>query len=1417
MERITYPLSLAQQNIYSQETVAAGTDVNVLFFVLKTKEPLDAPCMEQAVNRFLQENDGPRTRITLRDGKPVQYIEPYSFTPVRVSDLRSMAWEEQEDVFRSWGHAPFVFMDAPLVEFRVVRLNQQEDGLFCKFHHIWCDGWATGLLWSEIFTNYLSLRKGVTPTHDHPSPVEFLEAEQAWLDASGEADRAFWRDYLKDLELGESGLTPGADRSATRRVFHMDPELSDGIRAFAKEQGFPPFVVFTAALCLYHYRRNDCKDVIMGMPRLNRDTERERDTTGMFVMELPLRCTPRAEESFLELCREIAAGAKIAAAHKKFPLTRIMEDLSQDQELGRSLMDASVSYQKTRIDTGGEPFPIEVWFGDPAFMMGSLTMHVLDLFAGGGYTVFYDYRKALYDSLGIRWLHGSLLQLLEQCVAHPERPLSEAAAVAPEEERFLERMGSLEPQPNPPEETVTDLFRAQAEATPDRPAVQGADGSMTYRELDLCSNAIGNALLERGASPDQLTAVMLPRDCRVMASALGILKAGQGFLWLDPSYPAERIAFLLEDSGAACVVTQEEYRDRLPEGAGVLLYGDAVKAPQTPPKAAPKPENLCYSIYTSGTTGKPKGVLIEHRGLANLARPDSCSLVSAVAGQGRRVLAIGSFSFDISILETFIPLLNGVAVSFATEEELENPAALGRRMSVDQVNVLFATPSRLVSYLEYEDFRQAAAKLDVVMSGGEAFQPQLWERLRSLSGSLRIFNAYGPTESSIVTTVQEASGPAVNLGVPVKNLSLAVLGRQGQLLPMGAPGELCIGGIGLARGYRNLPDATAKQFITRQGRRLYRTGDLVRWTREGELLYLGRMDHQVKLRGFRIELGEIESVLSSMEGISSCCVLLKEDERTQYLCGYFTADREIPPQELKDYLGKTLPYYMVPSAFLQLEEMPVTSGGKTDRKALAALETSPQAEYRAPENYMEEQLCAIMARLLGKERIGTEDNFFESGGDSLMAAHLAVEAEAAGIPLKYAGIFNHPTVRGMCAGLESSEGVWERPEIAAYDYTALEPLLTWKEDCTFGAMPERILLTGATGYLGLHVLRELIETSESKIFCVVRPKGKLTAEQRLKNMLFYYFDSSYDDLFGVRLYVLEGDLTQPDILNGNDLNFHLAINCAADVSHFTYGEGMYQINVAGVRSLVELCLSRNAALIHVSTPTVGQFGLRGRTEEKEVLTEEDFYFRQDLSNDYAASKFLGEREVLSGVLRGLHAHILRVGNLQGRFSDGEFQINHAANAFTGRLKAYIRLGFAPASVWHDSVDYSPVDCTAQLICRFARAQTEQVIFHTFNDKRTPYETVFAGLKELGYEIECLEDGEYQRRIQEILAHPEKRELLVDIISELEGSSEGHFEIGYICQKTSGLLSRCGFQWPEISPEYLVTCLTSLDQLGAFGL
>lgn len=1413
MESIHWPLSMAQENIDAQETVAAGTDVNCLYFVLRLGT-VDFDCLDRAVNLFLKNNEGPRTRIYNNNGTTEQSIEPYVETTLPFFDFSGLSEAEQEVRFRQWGQRPFRYEEAALYEFRILKLSPESGGLFCKFHHIWCDGWATGLIWSEILGHYTDLLHGVVPSGAKPSFTELLPKDQEYRESNClQEDRRFWEDYLSGAVSTELYLTPTQrmDTTADREVFQMDQALSEEIRAFAVKNGLSPYLIFMAAMLIYQVGSRDCEEAVFGLPRLNRDSPREREMVAMCVAEIPLRMTPNPEDSFLQVCQSISAEAEKVVVHKKYPLKKIVESRREQNGTGTDLILCSVSYQKTKIF--GEEVPCDVWFGSPANMSELLIWHILELFEGGPYTVFYDYRCSLYSRDAVCRMHRALQGILAQGISQPEKKAGDFAVVSPEEEQLLKRLG-CGPRSVDCEETALTLWKRQLKKSPDRLAVRGEDGEYTYRQLEERSNAVAAALCKAGAGAGGLTAIMLPRGACVAAAALGIWKAGGGFVWLDPSYPRERASFLLRDSGAMNIITTERLLPMLPESGAVPLLFEAMENAD-PPKAECVPETLCYCIYTSGTTGCPKGVLIEHRGLANLARPDSSELVAAVAEYGRVVLAVGSFSFDISILEMFVPLLNGVSVVVASGRELEDPELLAASMVKNEINTLFVTPSRLLSYLEYQEFRGAMAKVEVLMSGGEPFPAGLYERLRSIAASLHIFNAYGPTETSIVASSCEVTGPTASLGTLVKGFTAHVLGKRLQKLPVGFVGELCIGGVGLARGYRNLPEETARRMIVWNGERLYRTGDLVRFSDRGELLYLGRMDSQVKLRGLRIELSGVEAVLAGAQGVTSCCVLVNGAGAEQYLCAFYTAEHELPVIELSGYLSRKLPSYMVPSVFAWLPEMPMTLNGKTDMEALAAHGAKFQPEYSEPVTKEQQQLCGILQELLHRETVGITDNFFELGGNSLLAARFVVEGKALGFHFSYGDVFANPTVAALCAKTVTAVENPLREELDRIDNAGLNPLLCWHDTWKEVPNPSSILLAGATGFLGLHVLRELIQSTQAVIYCLVRGKEGLTAEQRLKNMLFYYFEDSYEQLFGKRLFVLTGDVTREGVLDEMPESLEMIFNCAADVSHYSYGGAMYGVNVSGVKNLMTLCRRCGAGLLHVSTPTVGQFCISGQTQEKEVLTEEDFYFGQDLSNEYAATKFLAEREVLLAAREGLPVKIARVGNLQGRYSDGEFQINHASNAFISSLKAYVRLGFAPKDVWEKKVDYSPVDKTAEALCALLRVDTPQPVFHVFNGHRSAYSMAFEAMEKLGHTIEPVGGGEYRKRIRETLDDPARREVLTDIISELTGELEGHYTLDYDGGRTDGLLRQLGFIWPEVTGEYLFSCLMNLDLLGAF--
>ena len=561
---------------------------------------------------------------------------------------------------------------------------------------------------------------------------------------------------------------------------------------------------------------------------------------------------------------------------------------------------------------------------------------------------------------------------------------------------------------------------------------------------------------------------MLKRDSRLIATILGILKAGCAFIPVDPEYPKDRIEYVMEDSNAQYIITNVDLPDAL--DVDELLIEENQKNPD--PKLAP--ENLCYLIYTSGSTGKPKGVMLTHGNITNYVTPDAENCYAhGFVNKANKILSIATVAFDMFLHEAFVPLMNGLTLIFANEEEANNPLELVKLFEKTRADSFSATPSRMLQYLEVEGMTNALANCKVVTAAGEKYPLQLHKMLENCTDA-DIYNVYGPTETTISCNTKHVVTNKITVGKPLLNVIEHVMDQDSNPLPPGIVGELYVGGAGVSRGYLNRDKLNSEQFVMIGYIRYYKTGDFAKLEKNGEISILGRLDNQIKLRGLRIEIGEIENAISEFEGVKSVTVVVKKIQSNDHLCAYFTADNEIVVDDLRDEIKKRLTKYMVPTVFMQLDKLPQTPNGKTDVKSLP--EPILTSNYVAPVNDMEMFFAGTFADILGMSKLGATDNFFDLGGTSLLVTKITIEAINKGYDIKYGDVFAHPTPRELAKFITEGESVKEEEE---YSYDSINKILEQNtlENFINGEKEElgNVLLTGATGFLGIHVLRDFLE------------------------------------------------------------------------------------------------------------------------------------------------------------------------------------------------------------------------------------------------------------------------------------------------------------------------------------------------------
>ncbi|HEU0078247.1 MAG TPA: amino acid adenylation domain-containing protein, partial [Longimicrobiaceae bacterium] len=812
----------------------------------------------------------------------------------------------------------------------------------------------------------------------------------------------------------------------------LPAEISAGLRALSRREGATAFMTLLAAWQLLLSRYSGQEDVSVGTPIAGRTRLETEGLIGFFVNPLVLRTDLSGEPTFRELLGQVRETTLGAYQHQEIPFERLVEELAPERSLAHSPL-FQVMFVLQNNERGG-------------LRMGALEMEPLAAVGGEGIAKFdltlglvedeqgvagsLSYRAELWDEATMERMAGHFARLVEAVVADAARPVADVAFLGEEERTQVLVEWNATGTGYPAGDPVHVLFAAQVARTPDAVALVFGGEETSYAQLDAAANQLAHLLRRRGVGPETRVAVCTERSVETIVGILGILKAGGAYLPLDPAYPADRLAFMLSDAGCAVLLTQERLLERLPEhdASVICLDRDAPQIRREPaesPDVAVTPEHLCYVIYTSGSTGQPKGVAVPHRAVVRLVRGTRFIHF----GPDEVFLQLAPVSFDAATLEIWGALLHGARLvvpgpGVPTVEEL------GGIVEREAVTTLWLTAG--LFHLAVDEHPQALHGVRQLVAGGDVLSTAHVARALAALPGTRLVNGYGPTENTTFTcchtvTPADLAGGSIPIGVPIANTRAYVLDRSGEPSPVGVPGELYAGGAGVARGYLGRAELTAEKFIpdpfsAEPGGRLYRTGDRVRWNAAGAIEFLGRIDQQIKMRGFRIEPGEVEAELERHPGVREALVVARDfaSGGPRLVAYVVCADGEVSPAELGAQLRGQLPEYMVPTAFVAMEELPLTGNGKVDRRALPAPEWSGEAAYVAPRTATEEVLAGIWAEVLGLERVGIDDNFFALGGHSLLATRVVSRLRqelGRDVPLR--AVFENPTVAGLVAAIDA--------------------------------------------------------------------------------------------------------------------------------------------------------------------------------------------------------------------------------------------------------------------------------------------------------------------------------------------------------------------------------------------------------------
>jgi amino acid adenylation domain-containing protein/non-ribosomal peptide synthase protein (TIGR01720 family) len=1036
----TAPQSFAQQRLWFLGQLAPGASLYNTMAVLPLRGVLDLGALERALGELVRRHESLRTTFGARDGEPIQIVAPPAPVRVSVVDLRGLSRHrrqaELQRLRRVETAQPFDLARGPLVRFTLVWLDEQRQLLLVGTHHIITDGWSMGVLRREVDALYGAFRAGEScPLPELPLQyADFAIWQRHWLQGEVLRDQlAYWRQQLagaEPLELPTDRPRPPVPRYAgARQSFGVAPEVAGKLRELGQQEEATLFMVLLAAFQVVLGRYSGQDDVIVGTPIANRVRVELEGLIGLFVNTLVLRTDLSGDPSFRMLLRRVRRTCLGAYAHQDLPFENLVGEVAPQRDLSvqpllrvlcvlQSTAQAGAKPTRRRNTTANEePEPAGSIYFD-------LTLSLTE--TASGLSGALHFNTDLFDLETAQRLVLHFRTLLEGVADQPDEELSSISMMPEHERRQLVSMWHPS-APALPTGCIHHLVEEQAEHAPDQPAVTLEDLRLSYGDLDRRSNQVAHRLGALGVGPEVPVGLYLDRGPDAIVGLLGILKAGGVYLPLDPGLPQERLAWLLGDARPAVVLTQQALDQGLPECQAAVLCLDDPRAglddePDSRPLVEVSPGQLAYIIYTSGSTGHPKGVMVEHRSLSHTIR---AQLPLFDLNPDSRVLATIALSFDASLGEIFRTLAAGATLCLARREELlPGPGLIG--LLRDQRITATSLVTAVLAALPTED----VPELRTLTVGGEALPAELaarWSRGR------RVLNGYGPTETTIGATLAHRWDPDRKppLGRPLPDVRAYVLDARMRLLPVGVPGELYLGGPGLARGYLCRPGLTAERFLPdpfgiEPGARMYRTGDRVRWQTDGQLDFLGRVDDQVKIRGHRVELGEIEVALGRHPGVHQAAVTMREDTPgPKRLIGYVVPDGDGEPAaaDLRGYLRKALPEYMVPAAFVVLPALPMTPNGKLDRQALPVPSLNapaPEEAYVPPRTATETVLADIWADLLRLERVGINDNYFELGGDSIQSIQMTARANQAGLSLTPKDLFQYQTIAELAAAAGAS-------------------------------------------------------------------------------------------------------------------------------------------------------------------------------------------------------------------------------------------------------------------------------------------------------------------------------------------------------------------------------------------------------------
>ena len=1534
-----YPLTTGQREIWLSQLLHDDLPIYNIGGYAIIPGPIDPALFEQAVNLLVQKHDALRIMLTAEqdeDGIPMQVFAEQMRVTVPVADFCGR--ENSHEAAMAWIQArfaePFELIGKPLFRYSLLKLAADNYYGTTTYHHLISDSYSAALLNRSLADIYTRLARNQPPDLGSPSYVSFIENERTYLASETfEKNRKYW--LARYPGLPEPLLSPAKHSRVSEDVigagyerFYLPRGFYRRLGALAEKHKVTLFHVLLGGLYVYFTRVMQRDDFVIGLPVLNRANAQFRQTAGLFISVNAARFDFGLELDFAELVQRINKTLKENYRHQRFPIS----NLNRAVGLGQSrpqLFEISLSYESYRYDLVFNEIHVQSHPLLHGYEQTPLVVSVREFDTRQDVEVDFVYNQAYFDADDIKALQTRYVSLLETVQEQDRIPLWQlpiATAREIQQQQTWNQTGTDYPR----DKTIVDLFESQvAQVSEDHPAVLFEDCAWSYRELNRRANRLAHYLQSLGVKQDTLVGVCVERSLEMIVGVLGVLKAGGAYVPMDPAYPRELLAFMMSDANVPVLLTQEKLLENLPnqQAQVVLLDKDQeifAKMPDDNPQNTIHPRNLAYMIYTSGSTGWPKGVLIEHRSLYNLAQ---AQVEAFGIGQTSRIFQFASLSFDVSISDISMALYAGGALILAPQDAVVSPERITQLLEQHAITHAEIPASVLRTLPNVK-----LPELQAAIAGGEVCPPDI---VTTWSQGRRFFNAYGPTEATVCATLFEntmvEATSILPIGRPISNVQAYILDSHLQPLPVGMPGELHIGGIGVARGYLDRPELTAEKFIedpfsNDPAARLYKTGDMARYLPDGNIEYLGRRDNQVKIHGFRIELGAIEAALRehhnvrdaavivhhgadgsprlvahvvstlSLERVpcqSECLVEIDQEistlqtkdfsssgisltgvseafatgkhiriklpdsawlngvvawqrgvragirfqldaaEQSEFQNvfyhllkeqGFFTMLQRILSGELLAHLQDKLPEYMVPSAFILLNALPLTANGKIDRRALHKLTDAGEFAEDAfvpPQTSEQKRLAEIWRDIMKLERVGIHDDFFELGGHSLLAPRiLARIRERCGVELPLRALFEAPTVAELAQVLTRA---CQRGKADAALRCTLDLEVEAVLDDSIRAprvpegmlriqSPRAVLLTGATGFLGTYLLHDLLRETSADVYCLIRASSVEEGLERLQKTMTAH--NLWQDAFRFRIMPIPGDLAAPwlgmpevqfeQLTRQIDVIYHNG----ARVNHAYPYQALKAANVQGTLEVLKMAVRFKPKPVHFISSVGVLFSADGTGQEP--MRETDVLAADRvMDNGYIQTKWVAEKLMAHARERGLPVTVYRPARIAGHSRSG---ISNPDDLIALVMKGCIQLGKIPRlDKLEDNI--TPVDYVSRAIVRLSCQQDFQgKVFHITNPHSTRWADLLEHLRARGYALEEVSFAHWRESLEQQADNP-LYPLLPALYQQRLGENQEPVWPRFACENTLEALSNTDITCPRIDRELLERYFSHFETAG----